>query len=103
MRICTIFVVCFTMSAVSTVTVGDQKNRDQCSKISDAASQIMTARQEGVSMSKMMEAPSEGALGDLLREITVAAYEKSRYSTGPMKQKAVEDFHNDVYLDCIKG
>ncbi|WP_217476617.1 hypothetical protein [Stutzerimonas stutzeri] len=81
----------------------DQKRTAQCAQISEVASEIMKTRQAGVSMAKMMEVPSEGDLGDMLRGLTIAAYEKPRYSTPEMRQREIEDFQNDVYLNCIKN
>lgn len=93
----------FVCALLASAAHADDSARQKCKKIADMGSQIMTGRQAGAAMSQLMEVPSEGKLGDLLRSITIAAYEIPRYSSEDRKKQAVEDFHNEVYLGCIKS
>lgn len=75
----------------------------RCEKVAELAEMIMTARQEGVPMVSLMKAgsPGEGA-ADLTRMLIVAAYEEPGFATKENRARAVVDFQNDVYLQCIK-
>ena len=75
----------------------------RCEKIAELAEMIMGARQEGVPMVDMMKSNSqgEGASG-LSRMLIIAAYEKPGFSTKENRSRAVVDFQNDVYLQCVK-
>lgn len=75
----------------------------RCEKVAELAEMIMNARQEGVPMVAMMKnsSPGEGA-SDLSRMLIVAAYEKPGFSTKENRRRAVVEFQNDVYLQCVK-
>ncbi len=63
----------------------------------------MTKRQDGVAMSDLMKAASDGSEPDqmLVRMIT-AAYEKPRFRTAENKRHQIENFRDQLYLGCIK-
>jgi len=71
----------------------------QCRSFADFAEVLMQGRQSGVSMTTAM---GEGE-SELISQLVVRAYEKPRYSTAEMQRKEVEDFKNDVYLECVKN
>lgn len=69
-----------------------------CPVAQELARKTMEARQAGVSMSDMLaNKPTE-----LLRRLTIAAYETPRYQSPEFIQRAIDDFGNDTYLACIK-
>jgi hypothetical protein len=77
-----------------------------CSDLSGLSNKIMTARQNGVAMSKLMEAmtnkvPDE-QLNNIVRELIISAYETSRYNSEEIKARKISDFENETYLSCIK-
>lgn len=76
-----------------------------CKVISTSAKLIMEYRQSGKPMSKLIDLANEqpSILKDTFINITVKAYEIPRFSTDEAKRKTVEDFVNDVYLDCLKN
>ncbi len=66
----------------------------------------MDARQNGVPMYKMIEIIDDGNLAKstlgLMGGIIEQAYETSRYNSESFKQKAIEDFKNEIFLSCYK-
>jgi hypothetical protein len=62
---------------------------------------LMEARQRGAAMSKAMETVEAG--DELHRKMIIAAWDSPRYSTQEHQRRAIEDFENDVYLQCVKA
>jgi hypothetical protein len=69
-----------------------------CKGFSELAGAIMKGRQEGVSMAKAMEISES----ETTQQIIVLAYERPRMQTEENKARYVDDFGNDVYLQCVK-
>jgi hypothetical protein len=72
---------------------------DYCETISELAEQIMTTRQNGVSLSD--------ALGiselDLVRAMVMNAWETPRYSMESLSQREIDDFRDKWHLLCLKS
>lgn len=76
-----------------------------CAALEDFAKNVMTARQEGASLSKLVatvNSPSPND-GGAMQEIVVQAYEHPRLSSEESKSTAVNDFGNEIYLDCLRA
>lgn len=69
-----------------------------CKALSENAESLMKARQHGADMAMAMEIDSD----PVFHSMVIKAYEVPRFSTGHMQTKAVEEFKNDVYLNCIR-
>jgi hypothetical protein len=88
---------------------------EQCTEVELLANTIMTVRQAGVSMSKIMkslnavEAISEHDIlqNELGTALIVEAYEMGRFSDSDSgesyKKRAIEDFGNKAFLTCFKA
>lgn len=74
-----------------------------CKALSEAARTIRERRNEGVSMSQMMEVNVDPIIHDAVRAIIVAAYEEPRYTTSEVRLRSEQDFENETYLACIKA
>lgn len=72
-----------------------------CKANSETARMLMEARQSGALMSKAMATVGSG--DEQHRKMIIAAWDSPRYSTPENQQRAVQDFENDVYLQCIKA
>jgi len=72
---------------------------EQCRRYEEFAETLMQGRQAGVPMSTALGTTDN----ELLNHLVVSAYEKPRYGTENMQQREVEDFRNEVYLECIKN
>ena len=76
--------------------------RKACGNVGDLATDIMKSRQSGLSMAKMMEAVAQVGENPLVDEMIISAYDSPRYSTERMQKRAVEEFRDKFYLDCVK-
>jgi hypothetical protein len=80
-------------------------NTSDCKEFSLTAESIMSARQNGVPMYKMIEIYDDvnlARLRGLMDVIIEQAYETNRYNSKSFKQKAIEDFKDDIFLSCYK-
>ena len=80
-------------------TAPTAETEDRCEAIGELAGSIMTARQEGVPLSRMMGIANgnEGIIALVLQ-----AYGQPRFSTNTVRMEAVADFHNQVELICYE-
>lgn len=85
----------------------DERYDKLCELHSKSAKYIMEARQNGAPMSDAMKIASNGDSGpklkELMRSIVVSAYETPRFGSKQLKDSAVSEFENKVYLSCIKS
>lgn len=68
-----------------------------CAKWADAAKKIMWLRQDGFSMPEMIEMTEQSRPLLLMVE---AAYLVPRYHSESSKQRATEDFHEEIFKAC---
>lgn len=71
-----------------------------CGDLEVFARTVQKGRQEGVSLKSLV-----GVLGDESEphiNIAIDAYEITRYGTNIHKRIVINDFANDVYLNCLK-
>lgn len=78
-----------------------------CRSTSKTAEEIMSARQVGVPMRKLVELSEKQGMSSAAREvidqIVLAAYRHPRYSTDARRQETVIEFGNEVLLDCMNA
>jgi hypothetical protein len=75
-----------------------------CSGGSELGRQLMTMRQNGTDISKLMKiADDEGnpLARKSIRQMVLDAYRQPRFQTPEMKKQAIDDFGNDAYLKCM--
>lgn len=95
-----IAIALFCVTAIGPIQAEDQVDwRETCDGFSEHAELIMQARQLGISMAEAMGKTDS----KVHEEMIIAAYEKPRYSTDRMQQKAIEDFRDHWYLRCAKS
>ena len=97
MKILTTALAVITLSASASANAEVSKY-DFCYAHSELSESVMTARQGGVSMRDAIEA----VMGD---EIAIAiiqdAYEVPGYSTAEFQQKAILEFSDLIYAECL--
>lgn len=71
-----------------------------CEQMGVIAAKIMESRQVGVPMSNMMKIVSDN---DLLKTLTITAYQSPRFRTDAYRQKAITDFRNEVEVLCYNS
>jgi hypothetical protein len=76
--------------------------RSRCNSVGALSESIMSGRQHGVSMSKMMDSANP-EIRKLVEEIIIEAYDSPRYSTDAAQIRSIEEFRNEVYLQCAKS
>lgn len=71
---------------------------EKCQGLHDYAANVMRARQLDIEVPQVMDI----ARGNKLQEILVrAAYREPSYTTEEYKQRAIREFANAAYLDCL--
>jgi len=68
-----------------------------CNQVSAFAEEVMTARQSGVPMSRVIEILNDNSLNS----IAIDAYKKPRYQTDEYKQRAITEFGNKAVIECL--
>jgi len=76
-----------------------EEEKDICETIEGFASGVMKTRQLGVSLKDVL-APAKDKV---LRYIIIEAYKVHGFSTDKHQKKAVIDFSNRIYLECLEG
>lgn len=72
---------------------------EMCETMGKLAEVIMEERQEGAKMRDMYSIVNTEIGKGLIRE----AFKEPRYSTQEMRDRAIVDFGNDVYRECISS
>lgn len=70
-----------------------------CSSLEALSREIMTSRQVGVPLSKMLEITGTDALS---KQITINAYSMTAYRSKEYQERAINNFANTYLLECIK-
>lgn len=89
------------------VNITDHHNTEDelivyCKELSKLSGRVMMARQNGVPVATLMNAPIDKDIRELFKSIILKAYETPRYDTIRMRQRAINDYHNIWYVACIK-
>lgn len=99
MKILTTALAAITLSACAPANAEVTKY-DVCGAYGGLSETVMTARQEGMSMRDVIE----HAMGDEFSiAIVQAAYEVPGYSTAEFQQKAILEFSNRIYAECLRS
>lgn len=92
------------VSTASFAARPSQETLEFCGVISKLANSVMTSRQNGVAMSKLMQAKvSDEAMNDLGALMIEQAYDSPAYGSPEYKQKAATDFENSWFSNCLKA
>ena len=79
-----------------------QRDQALCTTLGEFAGSIMESRQVGIPLSKMLEAVAEGGKDTLSRSLILAAYDTPRYNGATYRQRAIDEFRNDIEIRCYK-
>lgn len=71
-----------------------------CDAVHEIASNVMSARQNGVSVRRAMELMGGTQIGT---DIVLDAYKETRWNSESSKERAVTEFANDYYLECVEA
>ena len=95
-----VIVLCFAGVGAAEKTETKELPMDQCAKISELAGQIMKFRQSNAPMTDVVNIFPAGSPWI---EIVIKAYEKPRMSVKENQQNMIQDFQNQLYLECVKA
>lgn len=76
---------------------------EMCAEYGKLANTIMSARQDGVAMRKLMETIAGDEDAKTTRRMIVMAYEAPGYSTERHQQREIVDFENTIYAECLRA
>lgn len=76
-----------------------EEEKDICDSLESFASGVMKTRQHGISLKKVLSPAKD----KMLRYIIIEAYKVPGFSTDKHRKKAVIDFSNRIYLECLEG
>ena len=96
----------FCIISLCTVLISSdvRGEEDNCAKLGELAGSVMSARQAGVPMSKIMAiARQDESISKLLTAIVIAAYEAPQFSVEENRQRRVASFKNEIMLECYKA
>ena len=83
---------------LTAVPVAAQEDLGACTLLKDLAESIMTNRQIGVDVTKMLGISEN----ELIKSIVLHDYSRPGYSTLEYQKKSVKEFGLDVFMECIK-
>ena len=93
-------VFCFAGVGAAEETETKELTMDRCAKISELAGHVMKSRQRNVPMADVV---NFFPAGSPWIEIVIKAYEKPRMSVEENQQNMIQDFQNQLYLECVKA
>lgn len=93
-------VFCFAGISLAEETETNELTMESCARISELAGHIMDSRQSNVPMTDVVNVFPAGSPWI---EIVIKAYEKPRMSVEENQQNMIQDFQNQLYLECTKA
>ena len=99
-----VFVGVFVGQPSATKADDSASKHQLCESLETLARTIMTRRQEGLSLSLAMKAienvDATQEMSEFVRSTLIAAYHTPRFSVPSNQQEAIEDFANEIALQC---
>lgn len=88
------------MASISTARAESEIELGLCSDLSDLADMIMSHRQSGTPMQRLIDILSED---DMLMSWVLEAYDSSRFDTPKYRERAVQDFREEKHVSCLRA
>ncbi|MET3601839.1 hypothetical protein [Martelella mangrovi] len=102
MRVTT-FVAVLAIFVMPVTAVAEDSSAGTCQALGKLAENIMRARQNGVSISKVMSLVEKAdVFKDITKQMIIIAYDEPRWNGKALQDRAVMDFSNDIQLMCYK-
>lgn len=106
-KIATISGIILALTIAPTHATVSDKKEQLCRSVSKQGAVIMTLRQQGTSMPKIVrhiKAEAKSEKSKLLAlKLAKAAYDKPKYTTQEYKEKAITTFANSIFQQCLKS
>jgi poly-D-alanine transfer protein DltD len=98
-------ILCLAVLALLPATGQAEKSfkerMEACKAIEKLAESVMSARQRGVAMSKMLEIVNDGEPNELVNAMVMDAWDKPRYSTERHQQRSISDYRDAAFGACM--
>ncbi|KXZ72129.1 hypothetical protein [Acinetobacter venetianus] len=76
-----------------------------CESLDSLSNSAMTARQKGIALAEVLKVTDtvEGTVEQkkYVEEIIKQAFGETRFASAEFQEKAIVDFRNKIYLDCL--
>lgn len=86
--------------------MANDAKEEMCPSLSSLAETVMTARQKGVPMNKLMGVLSSSQLGqeptlkDVIRTMVIEAYNRTKFNSTQYQQEAAVEYGNEWNVAC---
>ena len=100
--VATVLVILLFSNNIFSQELSHKQMISHCNDISELARTIMTKRQNGVTMRKMMNVEFNEQVRELVHGLIIAAYDVAKFNSSEYKNKYINRFENEVYSMCIK-
>lgn len=91
---------------ISTASAEENTYENLCLDLAGLSNTIMTARQNGVPMTKTMsslkQVVDQKPMGGVVRQLVIDAYEIHNYRDEARQKQKITEFENKTYLTCLK-
>lgn len=88
------------VALTTALTAPVHAEKASCEDIAGLAKSVMSARQNGVSLSKLIKITGKD---NLMKTMVMLAYDETRFSTKKFQDRAVSKFENKWMLACLKN
>lgn len=101
----------FLFSVSTSIYAQDTKTvpkSEWCSVVAELAGAIMSSRQSGVELDKVLSlsnkiGENDPRLKDIANQMAIEAYSENSYISEKMQKRSTTEFKNKWQLDCIKS
>lgn len=79
--------------------------KDICNTYYDIAERIMGQRQQNAALPELMaviEKNGAPEIQPIMKSIAILAYEQPRFSSEALQRQELQDFANNIYLECLR-
>lgn len=92
-----------SLTVLSLSATAEKFNVDEtCTQAGELSAKIMEKRQNGESISFLINKLAPGDKSPFVRKLIIQAYKHPNFSSEEYKIKVVKDFRNTVELECFK-
>lgn len=95
-------IIILTIALMATTAFAEET---MCDSLARMAKGAITARQNNVPISEVMDAlpKEESRLKDFIKMVIISAYEVPLFTSEKNKLMVINEFSNTVYVGCMKG
>ena len=100
------FILIAALALPAPALAATDQHRENCKALAAFAHTIMNTRQQGVALTRVLEAvvaPVEDAEArEIIRTVVMRAYGEPRYTTEQVQESAAADFRDRIHVWCLQ-